>query len=248
MKYRLVGLGIAVALWQVASQASGINPALAPSPFQVLTAFVEYGLSGELLEDVWASLGRVIVGYGVGAIVGLVAGVITSVFVRVGAGLSGILMLLRSFPPIAVVPLAVIWLGIGETSKYALVAFGVFFPVWMSAHHGFSQVDRGYIWLARSMGASKARQVLRVLLPAAWPPIHSGLRVALSISFYCLIAAELAGAFSGIAYRIELSHLAIRVDKMLAALVVLGVTSWGLDALFVKASHFLWPWLRVNHD
>lgn len=211
-------------------------------------AFIQYFLSGQLFRDAAISLSRVVVGYLSAAVLGIGFGVLTGRSARAEATIGFVFQLIRPIPPISFVPFAVLWFGLGEVSKDFLVFIGVFFPVWLNSHQGISHVERHYIWAAQSMGASKARLVSEIYLFGAAPLIVSGLRVGTGIAFYCLVAAEIAGAFSGLAFRIEVAHLAFRVDRMIAGLVVLGVLSaaidWAMQRLIVRVL----PWTATAED
>jgi ABC-type nitrate/sulfonate/bicarbonate transport system permease component len=139
----------------------------------------------------------------------------------------------------------VLWFGLGEFPKYFLVFIGVFFPVWMNSHLGVQNVERSYIWTANSLGASRYSLIFNVYLPGAAPLIIAGLRVGIAVAFFCLVAAEIAGAFSGLAYRIEISHLVFRADRMIAGLVVLGVLSAAADQLLGLTIRKLFPWTQI---
>jgi len=111
---------------------------------------------------------------------------------------------------------------------------------------GATSVDRDYLWAAESLGASKTRILTTVILPAALPFISAGLRVGIAMGFICLVAAEMAGAYEGLGFRVTASHLVFRVDKMFVALTVLGALGALADRLFSAAWFRLFPWLRVT--
>ncbi len=162
--------------------------------------------------------------------------------------LGQIAQILRPLPPVALVPFAILWFKLGEASKYFLVFWGVFFPVWLNTHLGILAVDKHYLWAAQSMGAKGKTILFEILLPAASPAIVAGLRVAIGIAFYCLIAAEIAGAFSGVAYRIAISHLTFRVDRMVANLIVLGLMSVVVDRSLTWLLFKLMPWTKADQS
>ena len=126
-----------------------------------------------------------------------------------------------------------------------MVSFGVFFPVWISTHLGTRAVDHRFLWMAQSLGASKATLAFEVVLPAALPMIISGLRTSIGVAFFCLVAAELAGAMDGIVFRMNLAQLSFRVDRLIAGLVVLGTLSSICDMLFIRFTAIAFPWLDV---
>ncbi len=242
---------VLLALWIALSWLFVDNSRLFPSPWDVGLALRNMLISGELTRDVLASGRRAFVGFLIGSIAGMVVGYFTGRNRLFEYIFAGPLQVLRPLPPISLVPLFILWFGINETSKYTLVSFGAFFPVWISTHLGTSQVDQRLLWMAQSLGASRWRMAMDVTLPAALPMIVSGLRTAIGTAFFCLVAAELAGAVDGIVFRINLSHLAFRVDRIIAGLILLGLLSAICDTLFIRLIHRVFPWLntiKANHE
>ncbi|MDP6098335.1 MAG: ABC transporter permease [Gammaproteobacteria bacterium] len=158
----------------------------------------------------------------IGCALGVVVGVFTGRVRLADRALGPIVHVLRSFPPVAIVPLAITWFGLAESSKYFLVFWGVFFPVWVNTHAGMAEVNKAYLWAARSLGAKRRHIVLEILVPASIPHILAGMRVAIGICFICVFVAEMAGAYEGVGFKISTSNLIFRVDRMLAYLLVLG--------------------------
>jgi NitT/TauT family transport system permease protein len=176
-----------------------------------------------------------------GALCGAVVGVLTGRYTLVSNFLSPLFQLLRPIPPIAFVPIVILWFGLGEIGKYFLVFWGVFFTVWVSAHLGVQRVDDKLIRAARVLGTPEKRMLREILLPGALPYIFVGLRTSVSISFYTLVAAELAGTFSGLAYRIDIAQQNLQMGQMMGGLVMLGVISAAADKLFaVFAQKVVW--------
>ncbi len=232
--------------WELVARLEVFNPQLFPAPSSAFWAMLDMARRGELLGDIVASSRRAVVGYVLGCLAGVLVGVLTG---RVGLAdkvFGQVAHIMRAFPPVAIVPFAITWFGLAESAKYFLVAWGVFFPVWVSTHAGMAQVDRMYLWAARSLGASKRLVVTDVLLPAALPHVIAGMRVAIGICFICVFVAEMAGAYEGIGFRISTSYLVFRVDRMLAALLILGVLGSGADGLFRFAAGRLFPWTRLG--
>jgi len=230
-----------LAFWQLAYTAGLYSTTLLPSPVAVLRAASEMYASGELMRDIAASLQRAAVGFLTGSFMGVLIGVCTGRMRLVDATLGQLVRLFRSIPSIALVPVAIVWFGLGETSKYVLVFWGVFFPVWINTHLGIIQVDRAYIWAAQSLGAGRAALIGEVVLPCAVPFIVAGMRTATAIAFVVLVAAEMAGAFGGVGYRIYASHLVFRVDKMMADIFVLGLLGGMADLIFAAIISAI-PW------
>jgi NitT/TauT family transport system permease protein/sulfonate transport system permease protein len=129
-------------------------------------------------------------------------------------------------------------------SKYFLVFWGVFFPVWINAHLGVASVEQRYLWAASSLGAKDWRLMWEVVLPASLPLIIAGMRVGIGLAFLNLVAAEMSGASAGLGYRVSASHLVFRSDKMIAALVALGVLGAASDGAFRFLAGKVAPWYK----
>lgn len=192
----------------------------------------DYAKSGNLVPDLGWSLSRVIVGFFAGAIAGIGMGVLTGGNRIISAFFSPIFQMLRPIPPIAFVPIVIVWFGLTEWGKWFLIFWGVFFTVWLSTHLGVQRINQTLVRAAQCLGARKHHLLIEVMLPDALPYIFMGLRTAVSISFYTLVAAELAGAYAGIAYRLEVTQQNMQIGHMIAGLVLLGLISSMADRLF----------------
>jgi len=229
------------ALWEIVSRSGAVNIVLFPPPSTVLTALIDWAQSGQLAVDFGMSVSRVVVGYAIGAVLGALVGILTGRYVLISNLLTPVFQLLRPIPPIAFVPIVILWFGLGEGGKYFLVVWGVFFTVWIAAHLGVQRVDEKLIRAARVLGTPENRMLREILLPGALPYIFVGLRTSVGISFYTLVAAELAGTFAGLAYRIDIAQQNLQMGQMMGGLVMLGVISAAADKLFaVVAKKAVW--------
>ncbi|XUJ34809.1 ABC transporter permease [Bradyrhizobium japonicum] len=183
----------------------------------------------------WRSAGqplRVTTGFILGGALGILLGILTGQFPVVSSLLSPLFHILRPIPPIAFVPIVILWFGLSEAGKLFLVVWGVFFTVWLSTHIGVQKVDRGLIRAALMLGTPRRQMLQEIVLLGALPYIVVGLRTAVSISFYTLVAAELAGAFAGIVYRIEIAQQNLQTGQVMGRLAALGLISFAADRLF----------------
>jgi NitT/TauT family transport system permease protein len=238
-------IAIFLVLWEVTARAGFTHISLFPPPSQVLTAFVEMGRSGELVRDVRASMWRAVIGFVLGSAVGICTGLITGRIETLNNYLSPLIQLFRPLPPVAIIPLVIVWFGIGEVSKVFSIAFAVFFPVWINTHLGAREVPRVFIWSAGTLGVKGFNVLWQVILPAALPFVVAGLRTGVSLAFIMVFVSELAGASAGIGYQISVSYLAYRVDRMMAALVLLGLLGAAADLLLTRLMWLIFPWLRL---
>jgi ABC-type nitrate/sulfonate/bicarbonate transport system permease component len=237
-----VSIPLFLVMWQAASVSGYVNALLFPPPTAVAAALWDEFVQGTLLLDLAMSVMRVAIGFIAGAAVAILLGLLTGRYAIVSNLLTPIFQLLRPIPPIAFVPIVILWFGLSELGKWFLVFWGVFFTVWIATHLGVQRADPALIRAARSLGAPDRLLIRDVILPSALPTIFVGLRTAVGISFYTLVAAELAGAFAGLAYRIDLAHQNMQTGQMLGGLVVLGIVSAGADRGFALLSRRLVWW------
>lgn len=218
--------------WELLSRSGVVNQLLFPAPTTVSMALYKWAKSGGLWIDLGMSVSRVVVGFISGAFVGCVVGILTGRYQLISNLLTPVFQLLRPIPPIAFVPIVILWFGLSEVGKYFLVFWGVFFTVWISAHLGVQRVNRNLIRAAQTLGTSERHMMWEILIPASLPFILVGLRTSISVSFYTLVAAELAGTFAGVAYRIDIAQQNLQMGQMMGGLIVLGCVSFIADKAF----------------
>ncbi|KFI28715.1 ABC transporter permease [Haematobacter massiliensis] len=230
--------GVAFALFalllvlaEVGTRAGVISSLTLPRPSAVLETLVQLWQSGNLWRHLLPSLHRLFVGASLGIVVGVSVGVMIGLFSYVRAGLVPLVAALFPIPKIALLPLFVIWFGIDEASKYALIAFGTFTPTVVATYGAVDNVDRSLIRMGQSFGLSWWSIVRKIVLPGAFPAILSGLRVSISIAIILLVAAEMLGAQYGIgSYILEAGSL-YDLEKLFAGVTILSLM--GLVVNFV---------------
>lgn len=194
-----------------------------PLPSDVAATFVRLWETGLLWKNLGPSLARFVVGASLGTIAGVGVGVMIGLFSLARAGLVPLVAALFPVPKIALLPLFVIWFGIGESSKYALIALGTFTPMVVATYGAVDNVDRTLIRMGQSFGLSWGSIVRKIVLPGAMPGILSGLRIGLAIAIILLVAAEMLGAQYGIgAYILEAGSL-YDLERLFAGVVILSV-------------------------
>lgn len=238
-------LGMLLVWWAITT-ARFVNTELFPGPYAVWLAGVELYEEGLLYSDMKVSLGRAATGFTIGSVLGIIIGLLTARTRLFGIALNPLFTLLRPVPAIALVPLAIVWFGIGEPSKYFVISYTVFLAVWLSTHHGTAHVAATYIRASRSLGASRFREFFEVVIPAAAPHIVAGLRMGAALAFLSLVAAELTGASAGIGFRLQEARQFIRTDRMFVGLIELGVLGALLDLFFVVLSRKLVHWEQTS--
>jgi sulfonate transport system permease protein len=191
-----------------------------PEPWAVIKAAWHLTQTGELWSNLKVSTGRAFAGLLVGGGLGLALGLLTGLSRRAETALDTTLQMLRNVPPLALIPLVILWFGIDEGAKLFLVAFGVFFPLYLNTFHGIRSVDRGLIEMARSYGLSGWSLYRDVILPGAMPSILVGLRYSLGLMWVLLIVAETVSASSGIGYMTMNAREFLQTDVVLVGILM----------------------------
>lgn len=225
---------IAFAGWQFLSTFV-FNPFLIPPPLVVLETMIPMVKSGEIFRHVAISLARVGVGFATGCAAGIVLGVILGRVKTVSDLLDPIIELLRYLSPTAMIPIAVIWFGIGETSKYFLIFWGTFFIVLINTTAGVMRAPIIRQRAAECLGASPLQIFLLVVIPSAAPYIVTGMRIAMASSFMSIIPAEILAADSGIGYLLQHSSILLQTNRIFVALLTICVIGFIFDRLFRMA-------------
>ncbi len=235
-----------LALWQLASASGWVSPYLLPSPRRVALALLHAGVRGDLGRHVAASLLRVAEGFGITVCLALPLAVLASFAPRLTAAFSPLLTFLRNIPPLALIPLLILWFGIGEASKLALIVLTSFFPVFLGAVTGLGGVDPRLVEMGRSLGFSRLRILQRIMLPESLPSLLNGLRLGLGFSWRAIIGAEMIAAASGLGYWILDAEEMARIDVVFAGIIVIG----GLGILLDRAAYWAvlhgLPWIDVR--
>jgi ABC-type nitrate/sulfonate/bicarbonate transport system permease component len=214
-------------LWFFGSKFKLINPGYFPTPDTLASTFVdllENGYQGHSLwEHIGISLFRTLVGFFIGVIIGVPLGLLTGYSRRIGAMISPIMAFIRPIPPIAFIPMAVLYFGLGELGKIVLIVFVSFNYVQANAQAGAANFPIAYRRAAQSIGLTEWQTFMRVLLPAALPQIFTGLKVALALSWAVVVAAELVGAQTGLGFMISDAALLFRIPVVFIGVALIGV-------------------------
>ncbi|XHR30437.1 MAG: ABC transporter permease [Chthoniobacteraceae bacterium] len=241
IQYLLVPVGLVI-LWDGLFRAGVVRGGLLPSPARVWTTLWGLAASGQLLVHVLASLARVLEGFAVAAVAGLVLGVGIGISTHVARLVDLVIQILRPIPPIAWIPLAILWFGIGELSKVYIIFLGAFFPIIMGVVEGIRQTDSRYVELANVLEVSRLKFIRKVVLPGALPSIITGLRVGLGTAWVCVVAAELIAAERGVGYIIVDGRELVRPDVVIAGMITIGVIGKLMDVLLKYLESWLVGW------
>jgi ABC-type nitrate/sulfonate/bicarbonate transport system permease component len=246
---RVTSIALFFAVWYAVAILNAqvfkfFNPLLLPAPHTVLFAGIEMVRSGELQRDILASLSRVVQGFVLAGIVGVAVGTAVGRSRRLEYLVEPTVELLRPIPPLAFLPMMVLWFGIGETSKIVFIAYAAFFPIFTTTLEGIKYVDPVLIRAASSLGASE-RDIFRyVVLPAAMPNIITGLRIGFGLSFFVIVAAEFIAADSGLGFLINDARTFFLVANMLLGAAVIGAIGFIFNILLRRLEARLLRWRK----
>ena len=234
-------IGLAT-LWQLIVWFGLSNGRLVPPPSRIFSTMVELSRGGELLRHIVATLTRVGLGFGFGVVAGTILGAISGYWALARRLLDPTVQALRAIPSIAWVPLFILWLGIFETSKVALIAVGVFFPVYLGVMGAILSVDRKIVEVGRIFRLSGFAMIRRILLPAVLPAYVVALRVGLGLGWMFVVAAEFMGASEGLGYLLIDGQQLGKPAQILAAIVIFAILGKTTDWLIEIATAPLLRW------
>ena len=238
----LVAFVIVIAGWQAASSLGWISPIFLPSPGSIVTALYDLGASGILWVHIGVSLKRILVGWTVGTAFGLAGGIAIGVWSLSRAVGLPLVSALFPIPKIALLPLLILWLGIGEASKVATIALGVFFPTVIATFSAIDAVPRNLIRMAQSFDVPAVEVLRKIVLPGALPGILSGFRITASIALILLVSAEMIGAEHGIgAFILQAGNL-MQTDQLLAGVVILSLLGLLIGTALGRLERWLLRW------
>ncbi|MCF4119539.1 ABC transporter permease [Antribacter sp. KLBMP9083] len=224
-----VGVTLLLVLWTAGSAIGFIDPRVLSAPWTVVTTGAELVADGRLGEHLTVSLTRAALGLVTGTAAGVVLALVAGLS-RVGdAVLDGPIQVKRAIPSLALLPLLILWFGIGEEMKVITIALGVFVPVYLHTHNGLRAIDSRYVELAETVRLSRWQFVARVVLPGALPGFLLGLRFAVTGSMLALVVVEQVNATAGIGYMMELARTYGQTEIILVGLVVYGVLGYSAD-------------------
>ncbi|HXR55540.1 MAG TPA: ABC transporter permease [Casimicrobiaceae bacterium] len=245
---RLWLLAVFVVAWQLISMyGQRVNPQLdvmMPPPTAVISAAADLIARGVLLTHIVDSLKRVLLAVGAAAVLGVPLGLAMGWSKRFRAAVDPLLEFIRPIPPLAWIPLSILWFGIGDVQIVYIIFLAAFFPVVLNSLAGARDVDTYLVRAGLSLGARPRELFLTVVLPAALPHIFTGIRIGLGIGWMALVAGELVAAPSGLGYMINNARTLFRSDYILLGMVLIGALGLVLDYLMRQAARFAMPWHR----
>ena len=239
------GIALALASWELLARSGMVNPAVFPPPLQALVTGLARVPPADLAGHVWISLQRILFGFAAGASLGMVLAITGGWYRVFGNLVRPLVELLRPIPPLAWIPMAIVWFGLGEPSKVFVIFLGAFFPVLTNTWKGMSNIDLTLLRAGQTMGLSGPALLLRVAIPATLPDIATGMRIGWGLAFGVLVAAELIAADSGLGYLIMNARQLGEVEVIILGILVIGAANLITDWLLAK---ILAGWLDKWQD
>ncbi len=218
-----IGPVLLLAVWSIGSATGWIDPRSLTAPWTVVTTAGDLIADGRLQSNLWTSTQRAFIGLGFGIVLGVVLALISGLSRLGEAILDGPVQIKRAIPSLALLPLLILWLGIGEGMKIVTILLGVFIPIYIHTHNGLRTIDARYVELAQTVGLSQWDFIRRVVLPGALPGFLLGLRFAVTGAWLSLVVVEQINSTSGIGYMMELARTYGQTDIIIVGLVLYGV-------------------------
>ena len=231
-----------LAVWQLLSSLGLVSTRILPSPVSVVMAAWDMLLSGDLLRDVGISARRALIGLIIGGGLGMVLGFLNGIFVVSERLFDSTVQMVRTVPHLALLPLVILWFGIGESARVFLIALGCFFPMYLNTFYGIRQVDGNLIEMGRAYGLSTWQLLREIILPGALPSILVGLRYALGIMWLTLVVAEMNAATSGIGFMTATAREFMRTDVLTFSIVLYALLGKLADMIARGLERVLLPW------
>ncbi len=223
-------------IWQGAAIMGWIKPYTMPSPKEIVNVFIEYASNGKLWSNVLISLIRVLEGFFLALILAFIIGIASALSKKIEIFTDFVLQILRPIPPIAWIPLAILWFGIGEASKIYIIFLGAFFPIFINIVDGVKSIDKKYYELAQVYEVPQMQFIRHVIISGALPAIMTGIRVGLGNAWVCVVAAEMIGATKGVGFMLSDGRSMSRPDVVILGMLLVGIIGKFMDDFLV--------WLR----
>jgi len=231
-----------LALWQLAAVAGFTTPVTLPAPSRVLANFWELLRDGTLARHIGVSLLRVLEGSAMAVALGVGLGVAIGLSRSLARLCDVCIQVLKPIPPLAWIPLTILWFGIGELAKVYLIFLGAIFPILISVVDAIRQTDNKYVEVAKVLETPRGKFIRKVVLPGAFPAIMTGIRVGLGVAWMCVVAAEMIAAASGVGYMIMDARQLSQTETVIVGMLTIGVCGKLMDMALIRLETRLIPW------
>lgn len=237
---------VAFILWLGLGRMGKLNNALFPSPENVLEAFAYLLRGGLLWSHVGSSLLRVLLGFGLAIIVGVPVGILLGCLPRGQVWFGPTLHFLRQIPPVAWVPIFLLWFGIGEGPKLAVIFYAAVFPIVINSALGVQQIPKEYWEVGKALCLTPVKTLQTLILPGSYHAVFTGLRLGMGMSWRAIVAAEMLASTSGLGYLVMSARALARVDEMVVGILIIGFIGLWIDVAFVSLQNHLIPAWRFR--
>ena len=231
----LAGIGAVVLVWYMVSRLGLLSAYVLPPPPKVWSSFIKMLVTGELWKDIYISYVRVMKGFSIAFVLAFLLGMVRSLLPASGRYYEFIVQFFRNVPPLSMIPLLILWCGIGEMTKTVIIVLASFFPMYLNIVKGFTGCDRKLMEVGEMFGYSKGRRFLRIVLPYALADILVGMRIGLGYSWRAIIGAEMVAASTGLGHMILFAQQMSRTDKVIVGILVIGIVGYVTDRVFALA-------------
>ncbi|MGL4308692.1 MAG: ABC transporter permease [Cetobacterium sp.] len=219
-------------IWKITSRLNMYSSYLLPSPEKVLKSLYFGLVSGELLKNILISLGRIGLGFSISFFLAFVLGIVFGRYKEKFQGYDGFIEVFKNIPPLSLIPLIILWFGIGETSKIIIIFLASFFPIFYNIKNGIEDCDIKLIEVGKSLGFSEREIFRKIILPNGVPSILLGAKIGLGYGFRAIIGAEMIAATSGMGYYILDAQQMSRSDKIICGIILIGIVGYLTDKFF----------------
>ncbi len=233
---------ILIIIWQSYDLAGKLTSYTMPSISAIINTTVEYIANGQLFENIGISFLRVIEGFLLALALAFVIGISVSIFPKFDTFTDLVIQILRPIPPIAWIPLAILWFGIGQGSKIFIIFLGGFFPIFVNTVEGVKNIDTKYFELAKVYEIPKLKLINKIIIPGAMPSIMTGIRLGLGNAWVCVVAAEMIGATSGVGFMLSDGRSMSRPDIVILGMLIVGIVGKIMDDLLKVLGKKLITW------
>lgn len=229
-------------IWYLFGAAGLLNEAILPSPARIWKAFETQLSNGKWQTNLKASVVRVLIGYIVGSFAGILVGVLTGICSKFERAVAILFGIIRSIPMMGLVPLFILWFGIGELSKVVVISIGTFWSVLLNTQHGIQGVSPKYVEVAQLFEKKTGKVLTSIIFPSAFPAIFTGLRLGISSAWKCVVAAEMLAATRGLGYAVQYAREMSRPADMFVGLLTIGIIGQAIDIIILKLQKKLIKW------
>jgi sulfonate transport system permease protein len=244
----VIGPVLLLAIWSIGSAVGWLDPRVLSAPWTVVTTTGELIADGRLQSNLLTSAQRAFAGLGTGVVLGVALALVAGLSRWGEATLDGPIQIKRAIPSLALMPLLILWLGIGESMKITTITLGVFVPIYLHTHNGLRSIDSRYVELAQTVGLSRSEFIRRVVLPGALPGFLLGLRFAVTSAWLSLVVVEQINSTSGIGYMMELARTYGQTDIIIVGLVLYGALGLLSDGAVRLIQRKALSWRRTLAD